>query len=94
MALNRHTNSQFLDSVLLASIPLKILHAPGLLLLLCRYLYEREHYNQARQFMQVQKVTLMFASASMLQALIELDTNNQNALDSFLLALEIREGIC
>lgn len=36
--------------------------------------------------------TLMFASASMLHGLIELDTNNvQKALGSFLAALEIRE---
>ena len=36
--------------------------------------------------------TLMFASASMLQGLIELDTNNvQKALGLFLVALDIRE---
>lgn len=65
--------------------------------LFTRYLYEREHYNQARQFMQtalqfLNHDTLMFASASMLQGLIELDTNNvQKALGLFLVALEIRE---
>lgn len=39
-----------------------------------------------------EKDTLMFASASMLRGLIELDTNNvQTALDSFLAAIKIRE---
>jgi tetratricopeptide (TPR) repeat protein len=41
-----------------------------------------------------QKDTLMFASTSMLQGLIELDTNHvKAALDCFLAALSIREGI-
>lgn len=67
------------------------------LTLLTRYLYEREHYNQAGRFMQtalqfLSQDTVMFSSASMLQGLIELDTNNvRKALGSFLVALEIRE---
>jgi tetratricopeptide (TPR) repeat protein len=63
-----------------------------------RYLYEREHYIEARRFMQTaleilaEKDNLMYASAIMLYGLIELDTNNvQTALDSFLAALKIRE---
>ncbi len=38
-----------------------------------------------------QKVTLTFASESVLKALIELDNKNNNILDSFLLALEQRK---
>ena len=63
-----------------------------------RYLYEREHYMEARRFMQTalellpEKDTLMYASAIMLHGLIELDTNNvQTALKSFLAAMKIRE---
>ncbi|KAI9846534.1 MAG: hypothetical protein M1837_003955 [Sclerophora amabilis] len=68
--------------------------------LLFRYLYEREHYYQAREFMQTgfevlqEEDTLTCASASMLQGLIELDTNNvTKALTAFLEALDIREKV-
>jgi tetratricopeptide (TPR) repeat protein len=84
--------------MLLARISLGILHSKANFF--TRYLYEREHYNQAREFMQTalqaldERDTLMFASTSMLRGLIELDTNIvQVALDSFLTALSIREGI-
>lgn len=67
------------------------------LTLFTRYLYEREHYNQARQFMQTALKflgpdSLGIASVSMLQGLIELDTNNvRTALKLFLVALDMRE---
>src|SRR5947209_6730534 len=62
-----------------------------------RYLYEKEQYDRARDFMQAAlsildpKHQLMFAGARMLQGLIDLDTNNiQSALNSFREALDIR----
>ena len=70
------------------------------LMLLYRYLYEREHYVQARTFIKTtlkgltDKNSLVFASAIMLHGLIELDINNvETALESFIAALEIRQKV-
>ncbi|KAK6527448.1 hypothetical protein TWF694_004437 [Orbilia ellipsospora] len=61
------------------------------------YLYEREQYDQARDFMKQgflhldQTHELTYAGALMLLGLIDLDTNNMKAaLDSFNKALDIR----
>lgn len=65
-----------------------------------RYLYEREQYDQASDYLQTAlgilptHSGLTFASASMLRGLIELDTNDiSSALFSFKQALQIRERI-
>src|SRR5450432_353753 len=71
-----------------------------MLKLYARYLYEREHYIQAREFMETalsavpDQDSLTFASAIMLHGLIELDLNKvQAALESFRKALEIRQKV-
>ncbi|KAL2351517.1 hypothetical protein BJ546DRAFT_1029279 [Cryomyces antarcticus] len=77
-----------------------VTHFPTLSFYKPRYLYEREQYGQAREFMRAglqvlqERESLMYASACMLQGLIELDTNNvETALASFHVALRIREQL-
>ncbi|KAI9794605.1 MAG: hypothetical protein M1816_004492 [Peltula sp. TS41687] len=66
----------------------------------CWYLYERESYHKAEGLIYIgirnlaRTDTLLYASASMLLGLIELDLNNlQKALDCFAVALKIREKL-
>ncbi len=65
-----------------------------------RHLYEKEKYQQAREFIRRAVMllssdnTLMLASARMLEGLIDLDTNNvPPALDLFISALDVREKL-
>ena len=86
--------------MLLVTRTISALPKVGILLILDRYLYERENYNDALEMIQTtlesfeNKENLAYASAVDLSGLLQLDNAHPSAaLEEFEIALKIREAI-